>query len=59
MWLYAACNFIYVANKILVVHVVCNLFLIANYSHKLDYCKPIYYYMHYNESPCKYLKPLF
>jgi len=43
MWLYVACDFIYVANKILVVHVVCNLFLVANYSHKLDYYKPIYY----------------
>jgi hypothetical protein len=43
MWLYATYNFIYVANKILVVHFVCNLFLVASYNHKLDYCKPNYY----------------
>jgi hypothetical protein len=30
-----ACNFIYVTNGILIVHVSCNLILVANYSHKL------------------------
>jgi hypothetical protein len=29
-----ACNFTFATNEILVVHVSCNLFLIANYSHK-------------------------
>jgi hypothetical protein len=29
MWLYVACDFIYVGNKILVVHVGCNLCLVA------------------------------
>jgi len=30
-----ACNFTYATNGILVVHVACNLFLIANYNTKL------------------------
>jgi hypothetical protein len=35
LWLDVACNFIYATNEILIIHVGCNLFSIANYSHKL------------------------
>jgi hypothetical protein len=34
-WLDVACNFIYVTNKILVVHVGSDLFLVANNNYKL------------------------
>jgi hypothetical protein len=35
LWLDVACNFTYVTNKILVVHVGSNLVLVANYNYKL------------------------
>jgi hypothetical protein len=35
LWLDVACNLTYATNGILVVHVGCNLILIANYSCKL------------------------
>jgi hypothetical protein len=33
--LYLACDFTYAINRILVVHVSCNLFLVVNYNYKL------------------------
>jgi hypothetical protein len=35
--LYVACDFTYASNRILVVHVSCNLFLVANYNYKLTF----------------------
>ncbi len=31
------CNFTYVTNRILIIHVDCNLFLVANNNHKLRF----------------------
>jgi len=35
LWLDVACNFTYTTHGILVIHVGCNIFLVANYIHKL------------------------
>jgi hypothetical protein len=35
LWLDVECNFIYAINEFLIVNVHCNLFIVANYSHKL------------------------
>jgi hypothetical protein len=35
LWLDVECNFTYATNRILVVHVGYNLFLIVNYNYKL------------------------
>jgi hypothetical protein len=35
LWLGVACDFTFATNEILIIHVSCNLILIANYSCKL------------------------
>jgi hypothetical protein len=36
LWLDVACDFTYATNEILVVHVGCNLILVANYNKKIE-----------------------
>jgi hypothetical protein len=37
LWLEVESNFIYATNKFLIVNVRCNLFIVANYNHKLTF----------------------
>jgi len=37
LWLDVGCSFIYATNAILVIHVGCNCFIIANWNHNLTF----------------------
>ncbi len=43
-----ACDFIYATNGILILHLGCNLFFVANYNHKLRLVFLVWVYLNLN-----------